>query len=314
MSLRRMRRLRRAVAGRVASELAAFAARGGIGRIRRTGCAVGAAHHALSWPLHARLRRDVARALGCSRGEAGAILASGYRVNDRAVFEILAMADPGCDPHALVDAVVIERLDQLPPPGRGAVLLGMHMGNGTLMASQLARAGWPVHVVAREPRRLAGRTLARAIERAGATPLSLDGSNPTRSFRQMLKVLRDGGLLYVLMDQANKGGGVPRHFLGKPMNMPGGVPGLALRCGVPVIPIHLEAAEPDWIFRVGSALQGDNEDALLDAICASMEQQVRRLPELWSWHHRRWKRYHFEPIPNSLEKESSHAPDRTTNP
>jgi lauroyl/myristoyl acyltransferase len=302
MSSARFRHLRRAAARYFGTSLAGFAGRGGIDRIRRVGRLVGTIHHALTGPFQGRLRRDIGRALGCSRSEARRILAGGYRVNDRAVFEVLALSVPDCDPEALVDAVVIEQIERLPPPGQGAVLLGMHMGNGILMASKLARAGWPVHVVAREPRRLAEGTLARAIERAGATPLALDRSNPTRSFRQMLKVLRDGGLLYVLMDQANKGEGVPQRFLGKPMNMPGGVPGLALRCGVPVIPVHLEAAEPDWVFRVGAALAGDDEDSLLDAICASMEQQVRRLPGLWSWHQRRWKRYDFGSSPNSLER------------
>lgn len=299
MSAARLRHFRRAVSRYFATALARFAARGGVNRIRRVGRMVGSTHHALTWPLQARLRSDIRQALGCSGRDAGRILAGGYRVNDRAVFEVLALSVPDCDPDALVDAVVIERIERLPAPGQGAVLLGMHMGNGILMASKLARSGWPVHVVAREPRRLADGTLSRAIERAGATPLALDRANPTRSFRQMMKVLRDGGLMYVLMDQANKGEGVPQRFLGKPMNMPGGVPGLALRCGVPVIPVHLEAADPDWVFRVGDALDGNDEDALLDAICASMEQQVRRLPGLWSWHQRRWKRYDFGSSPDS---------------
>jgi lauroyl/myristoyl acyltransferase len=35
-------------------------------------------------------------------------------------------------------------------------------------------------------------------------------------------------------------------------------------------------------------------DALLDGMIASMETQIRAHPGLWAWHHRRWKRYHFD--------------------
>ncbi|MGB0514935.1 MAG: lysophospholipid acyltransferase family protein [Wenzhouxiangellaceae bacterium] len=252
-----------------------------------------------------RLRRDIARALDLKPRHAGRVLASAFRDNDRAVLEILAQADPRCDIEALladIDIAPADRLRALGDNDQGAILLGMHMGNGVAMAGKLAGlTGRRVHVVFRDPRRLQPGLLARGIERVGATPLALDRANPTRSMRRMLRVLQRGELLYVLMDQANKREGEPRLFLGKRMNMPSGVPALARRIGCPVIPIHAERADHGWGFRVYPELRADSDGALLDAICTSMEHQVRTHPELWAWHHRRWKRYHFESEPEVPE-------------
>lgn len=297
MSARPLRRTRRRLASTLGIALSGLAGRGGPARIKRIGRLIGEMHYWLTWPFNRRLRRDIARVLDISRREAGAVLRLAFRDNDRAVFEIITLAHPDCDPQALVDTVRIDDmalLEDATTGGRGTILLGMHMGNGILMAARLARAGLPVHVVFRDPRRLPAGLLGHSLARAGCVPVPLDRENPTRSFRQMLKILSSGGMLYVLMDQANKGEGTPRRFLGKTVRMPSGIPSLAVRTGARVFPVHAEAAEPEWHFRVHPSLMADDADAMLDAMLASMQDQVIRHPALWAWHHRRWKRYHFD--------------------
>lgn len=276
--------------------LSGLASRGGPDRIRRLGRALGELHYRAAWPFTRRLRRDIARALGVSRARAGEILHRAFRDNDRAVFEVIALAHTDCDAGALIDNVSIAEIDRLArvdSAGTGAILLGMHMGNGILMAAGLARAGYPVHVVFREPRRLPPGLLVKSLERAGCVPVAMDRQNPTRNFRRMLRILAAGGMLYVLMDQANKGEGEPRRLLGKILRMPTGIPSLAVRTGAPVIPVHCEAAGSGWSFRVHDRLVADSVDQALDAVVASMQSQIVRHPELWTWHHRRWRRYHF---------------------
>lgn len=293
-----LRRLRRRIAQSLSLALAGWAARGGPARVRRTGRAIGTLHWLVAWPAWARLRRDVARALDVDRRQASRILLGGARTNDGAIFEALTLGRPGGDPAALIDTVEIrntERLDRLAAEEQGAILLGMHMGNGILLAGRLAAQGRPAHIVFREPRRLTEGTLLRCIQATGATPIPLDRDNPTRSFRQMLRALNDGGLIYVLMDQASKQEGRVRRFLGKPQRTPTGVLKLAERTGVPIIPIDAVARLPNWVFEVGEALPtGPDLDATLDVVVAHMEARVRAHPALWSWHQRRWKRYHFE--------------------
>jgi len=280
----------------LAFALSRLASRGGPGRIRRLGRMIGSAHYWLTWPFNARLRQDIARALSISRREAGAALRRAHRENDRAVFEVISLAHPNCNPRALVETVHVEDMELLETAhksGRGVLVLGMHMGNGILLAARLAHDGLPVHVVFRDPRRLPSGLLGRCLERLGLMPVPLDRKNPTRSFRQMLKILSAGGILYVLMDQANKGEGAPRRFLGKTVRMPSGIPSLAVRTGASIVPVHAEAADPEWRFRVHPKLGAESTDAMLDAMLESMQTQIRRYPGLWAWHHRRWKRYHF---------------------
>jgi lauroyl/myristoyl acyltransferase len=293
------RRFRRSIGQRFSLALAGWAARGGPQRIRRTGRRVGTAHWLLAWPAWHRLRKDVARALNVDPRRASRILRGGAQTNDGAIFEALTLGRPGADAAALVDCVDIDhlaRLDALVERKHGAILLGMHMGNGILMAGRLAAAGYPVHIVFREPRRLTPGTLFDCIAATPAQPISLDRDNPTRSFRQMLKALKEGGLIYVLMDQASKQEGRPRRFLGKTQLTPTGILKLADRVGAPIVPVDVVEREPRWRFEVGEALAtGPDLDATLDAVVAHMENRVRHRPELWSWHQRRWKRYHFDP-------------------
>ena len=296
MKARPIRKIRRRIASSVTIALSGLASRGGPARIQRIGRLIGRAHYWLTWPLNGRLRADIARALDVSKRDAGTYLRQAFTDNDRAVFESIALAHPNCDTDALVDTVHIEEAERLGTPagsGPGTILLGMHMGNGILMAARLARAGFPVHVVFRDPRRLPPGLLARSLERAGCRPIALDRENPTRSFRQMIRILTSGGMLYVLMDQANKGDGAERSFLGKNVRMPSGIPSLAVRTGAPVVPVHAEAATPDWHFRVHPPLSAGTPEAMLDAMLDSMQKQIIRYPGLWAWHHRRWKRYHF---------------------
>lgn len=297
MSRRALRKFRRRIASSSGIALSGYAGRGGPARIKRIGRLIGQAHYWLTWPFNRRLRGDIARALNVSKRKAGKILYRAFRDNDRAVFEIISLAHPRCDANRLIDTVTMDGLDRLrgvQAENRGAILLGMHMGNGILMAARLAREGFPVHVVFRDPRRLPPGLLGRSLQHAGCVPVPLDRVNPTRSFRQMLKILASGGMVYVLMDQANKGDGAEKTFLGKKVRMPTGIAALAVRTGAPVVPIHAESAHPGWHFRVDHPLAGTTADEMLDAMLASMQQQIVRRPSLWAWHHRRWKRYHFD--------------------
>ena len=177
---------------------------------------------------------------------ASRILLGGARTNDGAIFEALSLARPGADAAgqvATVDVRNTEILDRLAEGGQGAILLGMHMGNGITMAGQLAAQGRPVHVVYRDPRRMRAGYLGECIAAGGATPIPLDRENPTRSFRQMLSVLKSGGLIYVLMDQASKQEGRERSFLGKTQRTPTGVLKLAERVGVPIVPVDCIARD-----------------------------------------------------------------------
>jgi lauroyl/myristoyl acyltransferase len=250
-----------------------------------------------AWPGSGRrrLQQDIAQVLAVDRRSAARILREARRINDRAVVEILSMGAPGVNSTPLIQACRIletERLTPLVDAGKGAVLLGMHMGNGVLMAARLAQLGFPVSVLYRESHKLAPGYLGQCLTRSGVDPIHLLRDSPAGGLRQALGALRQGRLLYVLMDQGAKDGGVPVRFLGKEVFMPTAIVKLAHRAGSPLLAVLPEAAEPDWVFRVTAPLDLDADaDLAVDQIAGHMETHIRRYPELWAWHHRRWRRY-----------------------
>lgn len=292
-----LRRLRRRIAQSFALALARWAVRGGPQRIRRTGRGIGRLHYVLAWPAWIRLRRDIARACGISRTDAAGVLRTAAQVNDGAIFEVLTLGHDDLDPAALIEPVQVEGLERLRPileAGCGGMLLGMHMGNGILLAARLASLGFPVHIVYRDPRRLQPGLLGHCLSRTGAGAIEIDRDNPTRSFRRMLAALQRGELIYVLMDQGSKREGVELPFLGKTMIMPTGLVRLAERTHAPIVPVRVLADRPDWRFEISEPLDPEpTTDRMLRAIVASMEHQILARPDLWAWHQRRWKRYHF---------------------
>jgi lauroyl/myristoyl acyltransferase len=226
---------------------------------------------------------------------AARILRQARRINDRAVVEVLSLGTPGIDPTALIEHCRIldsERLTPVVRAGRGAVLLGMHMGNGVLMAARLAQLGFPVSVLYRESNKLAPGYLGQCLARGGVEPIHLQRKSPAGGLRKALASLRQGRLLYVLMDQgAHDGGGVPVRFLDKQIHMPTAIVKLAQRADAPVLAVLPEAAEPAWEFRVTEPLSlSADADTAAEEIAGHMEAHIRRFPELWAWHHRRWRR------------------------
>ncbi|MFU8814326.1 MAG: lysophospholipid acyltransferase family protein [Pseudomonadales bacterium] len=250
-----------------------------------------------AWPGAGRrqLEADIATVLGVDATAAASILREARRINDRAVVEVLSLGIPSVDSRSLIAACVIletERLQPLVDSGRGAVLLGMHMGNGVVMAARLAQLGFPVSVLYRESHKLAPGYLGRCLAEAGVQPIHLERDKPAGGLRQALGALRQGRLLYVLMDQGAKDGGVPVRFLDKAVRMPVAVVKLARRAGAPLLAVLPEAAEPEWLFRVTPPLDlAEDADAAVHQIADHMEAHIRRFPHLWAWHHRRWRRF-----------------------
>lgn len=288
-----LRILRRA--GRRALFLALCAVAGlgalfGRGGVVAVGHAVGRAGAAVPSRARARLRRDIAEALGLERATAARVLSHARRTNDRAIVEILALGLPWTDVEALIASCRVLDVEHL-PTDRGAVLLGMHMGNGILMAAQLAHQGFRVSVAYRESRKLTPGYLGRCLARAGVKPIHLDRHGPAAGLRLLMRDLADGRLVYVLMDQGEKHGGIETRFLGKRTRMPTTVVRVAQRGGHPLIPVLPEAAEPTWTFRAHPPLAlPDDTDAAVQQVVETMAAQIARHPDLWTWHHRRWRR------------------------
>lgn len=267
----------------------------GMPALRRVGACVGELRYWLSFRERRRLTRHLSAVLGpdFATADVRRILRQAYRNSDRSAFEIVAMGAAPF-PAALVRSACevdgLDRLQTAAAQGPGAILLGMHMTNGILMAARLAVEGLPVTVVYRESRKMTPGFFEHLLPNHGLE--GIDARNRSTAYRQMLRALRAGRIVFVLMDQGTKHGGVTVEFLGKTLDMPAGPAELARRAGVPVLPALPLGGEAVWRFRIGAplTLSVESTEASAAVLARSMEQHIRSHPELWSWHHRKWRR------------------------
>ena len=130
------------------------------------------------------------------------------------------------------------------------------------------------------------------LERYGIQAILANGG--IRTYGQMLAALKQGRVLFLMMDQGLKRpeDGVMQRFLGKDVPMPAGPAQLARVSRAPVLPMVALEATPVWRFAIEPPVQiGQGPlEADVDFLTRLTEQQILQRPHLWSWHHRRWSR------------------------
>jgi KDO2-lipid IV(A) lauroyltransferase len=280
---------------------ARLSALGGPGWVRTVGEMLGSVHFGLGRARRRRLLEHMARLMPerAAEGRLPADLRQAYRINDRAILEILAAYSGALRPDQIAAMCALENLqvlDRALAAGRGVVLLGMHMGNGVALAIHLAKSGYPVSVVYRESNKISPQFFAQGIARQGLIAI---GALPAAAgFRRMLRALKDGRIVFILMDQASKTGGVSARFLGKNLDMPPGPAELGRRTGAPLIPLLLSGVEEVWKFRLGAPIHLDAARPIEEEVkmlAGLMEAYILQHPQWWTWHQRRWHRHPFSP-------------------
>ncbi len=293
------RRLLRRIGFHALRLAARILALGGTPLLRQGGLAFGRWHYRIGWRKRSQLLRQLDRLPGLSGNSAtnAAILAEAYQVNDRAITEIMAAysgAIRARELAAIVELEGLEHLDRALAQGMGVVLLGMHSGNGVALAVHLGQRGYPVHVVYRESNKIQPDFFRKGIERQGLQ--AIGALPPAVGVRRMLSALKSGAILFILMDQASKRGGVAVDFLGKRLELPPGPVELARRTGAPIIPVVLTGVNPNWQFRLEPPLIMDRSRPLAEEVkivSDLMQQYIMTQPQWWSWHQRRWWRHPF---------------------
>ncbi len=177
--------------------------------------------------------------------------------------------------------------------GKGVILVAGHLGNWELAGSYLAARGVRIEAVARQMENpLFDAYLTRTRKRIGMEVV-WDGD----AVRRVPRTLRQDGVVAFLMDQGTVGLAstwVP--FFGRYAKTPRGPAVFALRLQTPVVFVA-PLRKPDGRFTMGLEevpvhLTGDKNadvDRIVADYTATLERWVRRAPEQYFWHHRRWK-------------------------
>jgi KDO2-lipid IV(A) lauroyltransferase len=177
---------------------------------------------------------------------------------------------------------------------RGVVFVSGHVGNWELLARRVSLAGYPAQTIAKEttdPRLTALVERFRASGKLKSLWRGQDGAA-----KAMLRALRAGEILGMLIDQDTKVQSVFVPFFGAPAATPRAAADLALRTGAAVV---MGFCQRQTTGRYALSMKelavpssGDREAdalALTAAMTADIESAVRRAPEQWVWMHRRWK-------------------------
>ena len=182
--------------------------------------------------------------------------------------------------------------------GKGFIFVTGHLGSWELLARRIVRAGVPAIVIAARSwdRRL--DDMVEAFRLRGGVP-TLFREDPGGG-RKLLRSLREGMALGILIDQDTKVQSVFVPFFGHLASTPRAAADLALRFGCPVFVGWSRRRGPragdGYVLEVEpvpydpAPADKDAEALRITAHCtARMEQAIRVAPEQWVWMHRRWK-------------------------
>lgn len=175
---------------------------------------------------------------------------------------------------------------------KGAVLATSHSGNWELLGAALAMYGFPIVAVVQK------QTNA-AMDRFINEYRTMAGMHVTykTGVRDMVRLLGQGKIVGLLMDQDQHELGVFVDFFGRPASTPQGAAALARLNDIPIVPAFItENADGTHTAIVHPMVWvNKTEDREQDIIKTTqeltkiIEDHVRQHPEEWFWLHNRWK-------------------------
>jgi KDO2-lipid IV(A) lauroyltransferase len=182
--------------------------------------------------------------------------------------------------------------------GQGLVMVSGHIGHWELMGRRLVRGGVPSAWVARSGTSPLIHSLLAGFRASGQFEVLLRDAPGTA--RAILRTLREGKLLGLLIDQDTAVQGVAVPFFGRPAWTPRAAGDLALRFKAPVAVVWSRRRGPapgdghelsvELVPYDADAPDREAESVRITAACtALLEAAIRARPEEWVWMHERWK-------------------------
>jgi len=195
-------------------------------------------------------------------------------------------------PGARIDLRGVEHADAVAQQGRGGLFVSGHCGNWELFGICIRDKGLKGTLIYRPPNNpYVDEWIARQ-RRIGLPTLAAKGGEGART---IIRTLKDGGFLALLVDQKmNDGISVP--FFGREAMTATGAPGLSLRHRAPILPAWCERM-PDQNFRmtiyppIEPPNTGDRDRDTYELalkLNQFLETRIRENPANWLWLHNRW--------------------------
>jgi Kdo2-lipid IVA lauroyltransferase/acyltransferase len=182
--------------------------------------------------------------------------------------------------------------------GKGFIFVTGHVGSWEILARRIVAAGVPAVVIAARSWDRRIDEIVETFRGRGGVP-TLFREDPSGG-RALLRAMRDGKALGILIDQDTKVQSVFVPFFGRLASTPRAAADLALRFGCPVFVGWSRRRGPragdGYVLEVeavpfdASPVDKEAEVLRITAHCtARLEEAIRRAPAEWVWMHRRWK-------------------------
>jgi len=177
--------------------------------------------------------------------------------------------------------------------GKGVIFLTCHLGAFDLQVSNMALRGLNPNIIGTplKDERL-NELLWDYRNKYGAIAIA----RGKETFR-LIKVLKSGGSVALLIDQDTRVKTRFVNFFGKPAATPVGATVLAMKTGAAVVPTYIYLGS-DWkqqmhiLPEIPMRLTGDEETDMVyntQVLTEFIEATIRKHPEQWVWMHRRWR-------------------------
>lgn len=179
--------------------------------------------------------------------------------------------------------------------GSPSLVLASHFGNFELQAAYYAHMGVPLYVIGRKPNYPAVSNFVDSLRKNHL--LTTIWREDPASARKLVKALKTGGVIAVLIDQdIDLENGFSR-FFGLEAASPIGPIRLAVKQKVPVFYSFTQRTAPLTNVMLAGPIEynaalplKEAVQQILDAYNVRLEELIRGNPEQWVWWHRRWRR------------------------
>jgi len=171
---------------------------------------------------------------------------------------------------------------------RGGVLVFGHIGNWELVGPRMVADGFGGVAIGRDS---GDQALARKIEgfrKSLGLPIVPRGKG-SESLRGILRALKEGKLVALLIDQDTRVESVFVPFFGRPASTPKAAEDLARLAGGLCVLAFIHP-KPEGGHRLTTELVDGNAPELTARLTARLEAELRAHPADWVWMHERWKR------------------------
>ncbi len=186
-----------------------------------------------------------------------------------------------------------ERYEQTIRENRGTMLITPHFGNWELSQVLSALVGKPMHVLARQQKHSKVDDFLNELRTThGSVAIHKGGA-----IRDLIRILRKGGMVGVLGDLSGGRTGNIVRFFGRKTTAPAGVFEIAKRTNSNILPCFMVRVEGPhhriFIENPFPLVSTGNEEGDIQQTVQNyyhlLEQWITKYPEQWFWSYKRWK-------------------------